>query len=71
MVALRIFVLVRASTEQLPNKSAFIKAVSVTSSNLQSMFFIVLRRVCLFHHCAWESGECNEKSIQHENRNCK
>ena len=41
MVALRIYVLVCASTEQFPNKSAFIKAVSVTATNLQSMFFTV------------------------------
>ena len=46
MFALIISVLVCASTEQFPNKSGFIKTVSVTSSNLQSMFFIVLRRVC-------------------------
>ena len=46
MVALRVCVLVCASTEQFPNKSIFIKTVSVTSSYLQSMFFIVLRRVC-------------------------
>ena len=45
MVALKICVSVRASTEQFTNKSAFIKMVSVTSSNLQSTFFIVLRRL--------------------------
>ena len=38
MVALRIRVLVFASTEQFPNKNVFIKTVSVTFSNLQSMF---------------------------------
>ena len=38
MVALRICVLVFASTEQFPNKNVFIKTVSVTFSNLQSMF---------------------------------
>ena len=51
MAALRICVLVCVSTEQFPNKSVFIKTVSVTSSNLQSMFFIVLRRVCLCVLC--------------------
>ena len=39
MAALRICVLVCASREQFPNKRVFIKTVSVTSSNLQSMFF--------------------------------
>ena len=43
--SLRICVLVHASREQVPNKSVFIKTVSVTSKNLQSMIFIVLRRV--------------------------
>ena len=47
MLALRICVLVCASVEQFPNKGVFIKTASVTSSNLQSMFFTVLRRVCL------------------------
>ena len=47
MGAWRICVLVSASKEQFPNKSVFIKTVSVTSVNLQSMFFIVLRRLCL------------------------
>ena len=70
MVALRICVLVSASTEQFKNKSGFIKTVSVTSTNLQSMFFIVSGGY-VFHHCTWDSGECNEKSIQHQNRNCK
>ena len=70
MVALGICVLVSASAEQFPNKSVFIKTVSVTSNNLQSMFFIVLRRY-VFHHCTWDSRECNEKSIQHQDRNCK
>ena len=51
MVALRICVLVSVSTEQFPNKSVFIKTASVTSSNLQPMFFIVLRRVCLCVLC--------------------
>ena len=70
MVALRIYVLVSTSTEQFPNKIVFIKTVSVTSSNLQSMSFIVLRRY-VFHHGTWGSGECNEKSIQNQNRSCK
>ena len=47
MVALRICVLVCVSTEQFPNKGAFIKTVSVTPSNMQSMFFIVHRMLCL------------------------
>ena len=47
MVGLRICVLVCASTEQFPDKSVYIKTVSVTSSNLQPIFFIVLRKVCL------------------------
>ena len=47
MATLSICVLVCASTDQFPNKSVFIKIVSVTSSNLQSMFFIVFRRVSL------------------------
>ena len=47
MVVLRICVLVCASTEQFPSKSVFIKTVSVKSSNLQSMLFIVLRRMSL------------------------
>ena len=50
MVALRIYVLVCPSTEQFPDKSVFIKTVSVTSSNLQSMFFIVLKRAFLLSH---------------------
>ena len=62
MIALRICVLVCASTRQFPNKSVFIKTISVTSSNLQSMFFIVLRRVCL-SSLHMDSGECNKKSI--------
>ena len=43
--------------EQFPNKSVFIKTVSVLSSNLQSMFFIVLRRVCLssLHTAQWKT----------------
>ena len=47
MGVLRICVLVCASTEQFPSKSVFIKMVSVKSSNLQSMLFIVLRRMSL------------------------
>ena len=35
---IRICILMCASTEQFPNKSVFTKTVSVTSSNLQSMF---------------------------------
>ena len=38
MVALRICVLVYASTKQFQDKSVFIRTVSVTSSNLKSMF---------------------------------
>ena len=54
MVALKICVLVCRSTEQFPNKSVFIKRF-FSSNNLQLMFFIMLRRVCLsslyvFHH---------------------
>ena len=64
MVALRMLVLMCASTEQFPNKSVFIKTVSVTSSNLQLMFFIVFRRY-VFHNCIWDSEECNEKPSQH------
>ena len=33
--------------EQFPNKNIFIKMVSVISNNLQSMYFIVLKRVCV------------------------
>ena len=55
MVALRICVLVCASTEQFPNESVFIETVSVTSSNLQSMFLIMLRRVCLLSLCMRQS----------------
>ena len=70
MVASRIFVFVCASTEQFPNKSVFIITVLVTSSNLQSMFFVVPGRVCLssLYMGHWRT---NEKSIQHQNRNCK
>ena len=39
MDVLTICVLVHATTEQFPNKSIFIKTVSVSSNNLQSMFF--------------------------------
>ena len=47
MVALRICVLVISVciNRTIPNKSVFRKMVSVTYSNLKSMFFIVLRRV--------------------------
>ena len=46
MVALRFCILVCASTEQFPNQSVFNKTVSFTFSNVQSMFFILLSRVC-------------------------
>ena len=61
--------LVCASTEQFPNKSVFIKTVQAHLAILQSMFLIMLRRVC-FHYCTWDGGERNEKLIQHQNRNC-
>ena len=47
MVVLKIYVLVCVSREEFPNKTVFLKTVSVKSSNLQSMFFIMFRRVCL------------------------
>ena len=62
MVALRICVLVRASAEIFPDKSVFIKTVSVTSSNLQSMF-LKCSGGYDFHHCIWGSRYRNEKSI--------
>ena len=37
-----------ASTEQFPNKNVFIKTVSITSSNVQLIFFIVLQGVMSF-----------------------
>ena len=39
MVPFRICVLVSTSAEQFSNKTAFIKTVLETSTNLQSMFF--------------------------------
>ena len=39
MVALKICELVCALAEQFPNNRVLIKTVSVTSDNLQSMFF--------------------------------
>ena len=69
LFALRICVLVCASWEQFPNKSVFIKIVSVTCRNLQSMFFYIGGYV--FHRCPWDNGERNGKSIQHQNRNYK
>ena len=33
--------------------------------------FLQCSRGYIFHHCTCNSGECNEKSTQHQNRNCK
>ena len=61
MGALRTCVLLCASSKQFQNKNVFIKTVSVASSNLGY----------ILHHCTWDSGECSEKSIQHQNQNSK
>ena len=47
MVALTICIFACASRKQFPNQSVFIKTVSIKSSDIRSMFLIVLRRVCL------------------------
>ena len=62
MVGLRICVLVCASTEQFPDKSVSIKTVSVTSSNLQPIFLIVLRRVCLLSLYMGQIAYCKLKT---------
>ena len=52
---MKICELVCASTEQFPNKSVFIKTVSVTSSNLQSMLFITVAHWYSMGHVTTET----------------
>ena len=65
MVVLGICVLLFPSTEQLPNKRVSNKAISVTSNNLQSMFFYGAQKDMPFIIYTWDNGERNEKSIRH------
>ena len=32
---------------------------------------LLCSRRYVFHHCTWDTGECNEKLIQNQNHNCK
>ena len=64
MVALRICVSVISVC--INRKSVFMKTVSVTSRDLQSMFFMVLRRVCFSSRYMGQW-----RTTQHQNRNCK
>ena len=69
MIALRICVLLCASTEQFPNKSVLSRRFQ-SHPAICNRCFIWFLGGYIFHHCKWDSGERNEKSIQHESSNC-
>ena len=71
MVAFRICVLVCARQQNNFQIKVFLSRQFQSYLAIYNRCFLYCSGGYVFHYCTWDSGKCNEKLIQHQNRNYK